>query len=235
MRILWDNKLKNAGFGGFDIDENYPASNIAHVFLQKKCQATGQTGTILATFSTNQSISCMFYDYHNLSAMELRLYNSSDTLLYTHAFTPQAGSGAEYFALVPGVAKLEIDIETVSAFAMVGGIGLGTCLELPAFLTDYDVTYSDRSLVSESDGGQVLTEKLAPFTGYTLNFPDVDLDKWHEIQAMFLAVGVGVPVYLNLYEDDQVSEPVLYARMEPPKKKRYGQGFNITLTFREAR
>lgn len=235
MRILWDNKLKNAGFGGVDIDENYPSSNIAHVFLQKKCQATGQTGTILANFSTNQSISCMFYDYHNLSAMELRLYDGSDVLLYTHAFTPQVGSGAEYFALVAGVASVQVDITTTEDFAMVGGIGLGTCLELPPFLTDYDIAYTDRSLVSESDGGQVLTEKLVPFVGYTLNFPDIDGSTWAEIYAMFLAVGVGVPVYLNLYEDDQVSEPVLYARLEPPKKKRYGQGFNVTLTFREVR
>ena len=75
MKALFVNEIKNATITALAPNENYPASNLAHVFAKVKYKGVGYSDTITATLPDNVSASGFFYTYTNATSMTVRVYS----------------------------------------------------------------------------------------------------------------------------------------------------------------
>ena len=226
MKILFNNLVLSATVTALTADANYPATNIQSPFLRKRFQSTNATDMLTITFSALTSINSIFYGYTNASTVTARLYNSGGLIITYTGISP-----SKFFADT-SVTYVEIDL-IASATAYMGGVGIGKSETLDPPESFWEETFDDRSIVSESQTGQVLQEYVEPLRIYNFNVPTITRDEVRAFQLVYLKYGRGALLWLDPITD---ALPVIYCRLTEPiattKNKRI---YTLKLTLKEAR
>lgn len=236
MKILFDNLVKNATLTTTYPNLNYPVSNLAHAFLRRRYQTADPPTTITVTFAEVSSVNCFFYGYHNLTAIALRLYDDGDVLLHTVTIAnPESGVGAEHFDEVALVEYAQVDI-TAAASGYLGGIGLGMSELLPSPVADFEEDLIDNSIVSTSPGGQTQQIYIESLKSDVYTIRDVTRERRAEIVALFLAVGVGAPLWIDAFYDNHTYQSPFYGHfVRTINTVKNGRRFDFGIELREAR
>jgi len=235
MRILFNNVFENASFLATNESLNYPVTNLAHPFLRKRFQSTSTSSVVTASFTSDQVMSCLFYGFHNFTSMTVVFKNSGGSTLLTLNITSPDDIGVEYFTTLTTVRSVVFTITGISGFYL-GGVGGGACYAMPDPLAAYSPGNADNSDFVETPDGQTLQNYVEPLREYEFGFRDQTGVVYPEINSMYRSVGVGKPIYIDIYEDNRDKEPPIYGKIMksltfPYKPRRYG----FTLKIREAR
>lgn len=235
MRILFTDIVPDATITATEENANYPASNIAHVFLRKRYQCLVAADTLTLSLPSDRSLSMFAWGFHNMTGFEFRLYDVSDSLLHTETVSSPDAYGAVYFTQVDLVRKIEIDIAG-PANCYLGKVSGGVHYQAPGFQMTEPMT--DKSVVSESGGGQTLSSKITPFLGYSITFHSRQRANWLAFRELYRGVGIGETIWVDAYPDDHTrAEPLYCAFIDPPPMptEETEDSFSWTANFREAR
>ncbi len=212
MRVLFDNLVVGATITTDEPNDNYPVTNLAHPFLRRKYQSVATPATITVTFADDSTVDCLFYGWHNLTSLIMRLYSSGDVLLDTITVSsPESGIGSEFFTAVASVAYAKVEI--AGTIPYLGGLGIGQHYELPRPLADFEEGLEDRGTVVVSGAGQAQQLYVEPLKVRTYTIAGMDRDTREEIDALMSAAGVGRPLWLDAFHLDHDYEPPMYCRL----------------------
>lgn len=211
MKILFDNKMKDATITALAPNANYPASNVGHIFAKVKYKGVGYSDTITCLFDDDISVDSFWYTYTNATAMEVRLYSSASVLLDTITVNCSLDSGAEYFTQIDGVRWIEIDVSCgVTEDIYLGAVALGLAQDFPYPLSTFDKQLDDRSGKTVSSDGQTSYHYIKPLRAYELSFQKVKRNSvFHGIVNLFEAVGSG-HIWVDIAEEGHSVYPPLY-------------------------
>jgi len=201
VKVLFDNKVKDATITALAPDANYPASNLAHIFAKVKYKGVGFSDTITCLFEDDRSVDSFWYTYTNATAMEVRLYSSASVLLDTITVDCSYDSGAEYFTQIDGVRWIEIDVSCgVSSDIYLGSVALGLAYSHPLPVAVFDRAIKDNSGKSESLDGQTAVHYIKPLTAYQLRFAGVLREDYHETISKYESSGRS-HIWLDITEE----------------------------------
>lgn len=211
MKILFDNKMKEATITALAPNANYPASNVGHVFAKVKYKGVGFSDTITCEFPDDISASSFWYTYSNASDMEVRLYSSASVLLDTITVDCSYDSGSEFFTQVDGVRWIEIDLSCgVSEDVYLGSVAFGIAHDIPYPLSNFDKQLEDRSGKTVSSDGQTSYHYIKPLRAYELSFSKVKRNSvFHAIVDLFETVGSG-HIWADITEENHSVYQPLY-------------------------
>lgn len=235
MKILFNNVFEDASWSATNESLNYPVANLAHPFLRKRFQSTSTSSLVTASFGSDQTMSCLFYGYHNLTSLTVVFRNSGGGTLLTLNITSPEDIGVEDFTELTTVRSVEFTLNGASGFFL-GGVGAGSCYMMPDPLAAYEPGNEDNSDFSESPYGQTLQNFVEPLRELEYGFRDEEGTIYKEIDALYKSVGVGKPLYIDLYEDNRDKEPPIYAKLIRALSFPYSpRRHNFTIRLREAR
>jgi len=215
MKILFKNIIENnSGISATNQSLNYPVGNIAHPFLKKRFKSTGTTSLIIIDFDTDQCVSCFFWGYHSMTSFDVEFKNSVGTVLHTLNITttPNTQVDSEYFPEITTVRSIEMTIND-STGVYLGGLGAGCCFTMPNFISEYKKGNQDSSFDVESNDGQSLQNYSKPKRVYGLNFGALNDETTNLINDEYVLVGIGKPLYIDIFENLQSKEPPIYAKI----------------------
>jgi hypothetical protein len=201
MRVLFDNLVIASTLTTDEPNGDYPVTNLAHPFLRRKYQSVAATATITVTFKDDATVDCLFYGWHNLTSIVMRLYDSGDVLKDTVTVSsPESGVGSKYFTAVPSIA----------------GLGIGEHYELPRPLADFEEGLDNRGAVVASRAGQAQHLYVEPLKVRAYTVAGMDRDTRSEIAALMKDAGVGRPLWLDAFHLNHNYEPPMYCRLTRP-------------------
>jgi hypothetical protein len=234
MKILFVNDLLTATLSALHADASYPVANLASVFLKKIFKSTQNTDSITLQWAADKIVSCVYAGFTNATAIQARLYNSSDTLLSTINLT--ASDPGLAFAAVATVRKAVVDITSPGGTdAYLGSIGIGLAYTMPDPLADWTPGGLDNSTKIRSSDGQVLINKVPPLRALDLNFQVSTYEEYAAIKVLVEATSR--PVFVDPFELAHTKYLPMYADLDggfanPGKNDRR---FNFSLNLVEAR
>ena len=235
MRILFDNLFRNSSFSSTNGSLNYPASNLAHPFLRRRFQSISTSSVITASFTTDQTFDSFYYGFFNLTSLSVEFKNSIGTVLRTINITSPEDIGAEHFSQTGSVRSVDITVSGPSGFYL-GGIGGGLSYQMIEPVAAYDPSFDDNSSFAESPQGQTLQNFITPLRELEFSFRDVTGTIYQEVSERYKSVGVGLPLWIDLFEDNRDKEPPLYGKIISSPSFPYADlRHAFTLSFREAR
>lgn len=249
MKILFENLLSTATISSTNALANYPVQNLYHPFLRKRWQASGGENTITIVFNEPKVCNCFYFSWTN-SGLTIKLY-SNGTIVHefngsktAYHFDPVVITRVEIVALsVIPIATENGNIIATDLFAeivssgefgtFIGGIGIGNEYSLPPPMSFWSESFDDRSIVSESDNGQVLYEYIEPLRQYDFTIELLNRTDTRQLQYQYLAYGQGKPVWID-FETDELQP--MYCRLtgtiETDKNKRQ---YKTKIKIKEAR
>lgn len=240
MIVSYNNVLNTSTLSATNENPNRPVSNLLQNYLQLPFQSTGVTSTITAVLDAEYTIDHVAYGYHNLSDMEIRLYNLVGGLIDTITPVIAANENIHYFTTaVPGVKTIEIDI-TSAGDAYIGKLFLGEYAEIPNFEQSPSMPFQNRDQVSKSTGGQVAGNAFFVPRQFKVVIPVLDFDENEILIEYIRAVGQTVSHFIDLYPDALDKMPVKFVHLinsETPNDKRRISDwlFTSALTYEEAK
>lgn len=235
MNILFNNVLEEASIIATNESLNYPSVNIVHPFLRKRFQSSSTSSLITLSFASDQTMDCFMYGYHTLTSATVVFKNSGGSTLDTLSITSPEDIGVESFTQLTTVRSIEITINGASGVYL-GGVGAGVCYDMPDPVAVYEPGNADNSDYIESPQGQTLQTYIAPLRELSFGFREVAPSVRSEIETLYRSVGVGKPLFMDLYPGDRDKEPPIYAKITGAMSFPYSpRRHNFTLKIREAR
>lgn len=235
MKVLFRNVFENASFSATNESLNYPVSNLIHPFLRKRFQSSGISSIITASFEDDQIMDCFFYGWNNLESLDVVFKNSVDAILLSVNITEPEDVGSFYFSKLTSVRSVEITVNGLIG-VFLGGVGAGLCYAMPNPLASYDPGSTDNSSSIESPYGQTLQSYIKPLRELEYGFRDQTLEIRKEVESLYRSVGIGKPIYFDLYEEDREKEPQIYGKIVNALRFPYSpRRHNFTIKIREAR
>jgi hypothetical protein len=223
MKILFENKIQNTGIVSLNADGNYPVDNVKDIFLRRIYKSTTVSDALTITFPTDTEINC-FYILHTNATATIRLYNGVTLLSTLTGLT-------NHFSTVT-VTKIEVDIIAPTQ-AYIGEIGVGIERDILKPSSFWDENYEDRSLVSESDTGQVLQEYVEPLYIYQFTFDHKTREQARAMQSYYVGLGRGRPVFIDPEADGL---PTLYAQFTSAlSTNKQRTLYTVVISLKEAR
>jgi hypothetical protein len=224
MRILYDNLIADATLSATNEDPAFPIDNITNRSLLRVFRATGTLSTVTITI-TPATLSSIFVQYTNAEAITVRWYRSSVLLGETNAMTV-------HFTPVE-VDEITIAMSRDTGILYLGGVGIGETYIMPPPDSQWTENFDDRSLIAESDGGQVIQEYIEPLRSYGWQWTTGNRDNAREWLENYRTTGVGYLVYLDPETDDLMP---IYGRLTAPlvfQKRR--NIYQVSMSIKEAR
>ena len=232
MKVLFDNRLKESTITGLYQNDNFPVENLDHMFLYKKYKSTTYVDTITITFDDVETINSIFYGYSNVATMEVKLYNSSNTLLATKTVDCTYSSSSLFFTAIPLVRKLVVTVSCpVTDDFYMGGFAAGNSVTFPDPLAVFEKQLVDKSIKESSIAGQVSYNAIKPLVSYSLAYRGVQREDYHtDIVDQFLIAGSG-HIWVDITEDNHAMYQPLYCTsgMAESPARDYEVSFNINL------
>lgn len=234
MIVLFDNIVDDSVITSINASLNYPASNLQDSALRKRYQCSTDTDTIAIVFAETLEVSSFWYAFTSATAMELRLYNDSDGLLHTITISDPINIDAYHFNGVD-VDYAELDISGAGGVYL-GGIGLGVGIEFPDPDNEWEEPFTDNSSAVQSRAGQSKQDYVEPLRVHGWMFRDVVLDDANYYVDLYKATGIGLPIWIDPFENDHsFMEPVYAVMTQPIKKVKDGRNYRFNLNIKEAR
>ena len=241
MNILSDNKIESGTLNATDINSNFPISNLYSRFLRLPYKSTATTPvTITAVFDDTYDIDCGAVGYHNLTSMQIKLYDSVDSLLHDSGVIPMyPGYDGIYYtsSIIENVKKVEIillstndDNYEIGSIFITKKINLD-CIKTPVFKPGVGGS-SEKSIT-----GQITGSYSTKLKGYDVDLTSITHEKKEELEFFQLCHGNFIPFWVDLYEDNQKYRP-LFVNLSGAGDFEKEQGnfyYNTSLSFEECK
>lgn len=232
MKILFDNRVKESTLSATNQNDNYPAENVIHQFLQKKFKSLTYSSVVTISFDDEENINSLFYGYSNMSACSAALYNSSNVLLDTVSVDCTYETGSVFFDTVESVRKIVLTVTCpVTSDLYIGGIAAGLSVDFPKPTASFEKTLTDNSSKETSTHGQVAYSRIKPLVGYALEYSAVERETFHQdVIDNFTKSGIG-HIWVDITEENHSLYQPLYCTsnaVESPSRD-YIVSFSINL------
>ena len=235
MRILFDDLVRSATLSSTYESANYPAQNLAHVFVKKRYQATASPDTVTIAWAADQAINCIFYGFHNVTGLVFTLKASGGSTLKTVTVSDPDEYGAEYFSVVSGVRSVSIAV-TGAAGMYVGKVSMGEYYQAPDPDDGFDEPLTDNTSVVRSPGGQTLATRSVPLLGLSVVFSGKTRSEWVEFRDLYRSISKGATIWVDFSEDDHSFMAPLYCAFnDSPKREKIAGQYSWTAELMESR
>lgn len=236
MRILFTNLAKTATITTDTPNGNYPVTNLVHSVLRKRYQGASTIPLVTITFAATSSINCFFYGYHNLQGLELRLYDSGDTLLQYVSGLAEVKTGAAYFDTVDNVAYATLQLAVPVQPAYLGGIGLGEYYQVGRPNADFQEGFIDNSVKVSSPTGQVQQTRVEPIGSDNYQVSGMLRAEYIALIEQINAVGQGAPLWIDVfYLNHSYKSPMYGTFYNVAQAIKSGKYFALPFELREVR
>jgi hypothetical protein len=236
MKILYDNKAINASLSATNPDDSFPIQNIVDRFLEKRFQSITTSTVITILFSMDTDISCISLGYHNLSAATYELKNSAGASLLTGSLVIAYDTDMTYFTETT-CRSVELTLTSLTTL-YIGGVGVGTTLDIDYINTNPRIDYSPRDTKTIYRGGQATTIRTKPIFNYRVTVGDISRSLLGKIYDMIDTVGQWQPVYFDIYELNHAEQRPIYGLLGGDNqfvRDSYSQDYSGTITCEETR
>jgi len=235
MKIAYDNLLKTATtLTSANEDSNYPVERLYHAWKKNKYMATVTTDTITAEWTTAQTVSSVLFAYHNLTAMNVKLYDDGDVELKDYDMTITSGHDTvgEYFTAVEDVYKAVFTL-TAPVAIYTGVLFIGDSIQ--AYKTaGQDLPLSSTDVPTFSSDSQVAGKSGSITRAGNIEIPLLTATERKAIEAAFYECGLITPLFLDLWEDSHASfEPVYCVFDGMFDVQKLEEGDTVRFGFRE--
>lgn len=205
MILAYDNLLKTATLSATSEDANYPLENLYHTWKRKifKSVTDVLTTTITADFDGDETVDSFFINYHNCTAIEVRLYDVSDTLLDTWTVT----NDREH-TTVSSVRSVQIEL-TAPVTIYAGSIFVGSSLQYEK-QADQDLPLNSTDVQTFSSDYQVAGREGSVIRSGSITIPMLSATERAELEDAYYECGLVTPFFLDLWESSPTSFDILY-------------------------
>lgn len=237
MRVLYENKLKDANFTG-NANANFGLGNLLVPSLSIPFVGIDKTAEIVVTFDTEVPITCIAFAGHNLETFRYRLFDTSNTIV-EDVLVVALNKSEMIYPVVKTAKKLVLNLSAYEGkIAQCGNLMVGEYLQMPNPAPYYDETLVMTNVRSETAFGQVYGSDGVFVQTYSPDFEHVELDKFNEVVTMCETVRNFHPVYVDMTELNHAYKKPLYATMSGSdfSNKRDTRGFQrrtFSLKIRE--
>jgi hypothetical protein len=259
MKLLLDNILSTATLTSLHEDPNNPLENLYHVFLRNRYQSTATSDTITITFASPTSINSIYYGYTNASTISFQFLDASGNEmlefgesvgLLTEAggrLLTELGGGIAAYSNSDIALEIEsfhfdaISVSSIkialsgSANVYLGGVGVGTTYAPPYPSDNWTEPLDDRSIVSESQAGQILQEYVQPLRIYNFTFEALTRAELNTLRQTYIDLGRGKPLWIEIVPDHTDVAPLYGYIQETPDTTHARFLLSLTFKFKEAR
>ncbi len=257
MRLLLDNILSTATLSSLHEDSNNPLTNLYHAFLRNRYQSEDISDTITIEFPDPVSINSFYFGYTNAESLAIQFLNADGDIILENdnfelatedGFTLATEDGfdligydgeepeqIESFHFDPITVKTILIYLSGSENVYLGGCGVGTTYAPPSPSDNWIEPLEDRSIVSESQAGQVLQEYVEPLRAYEFSFQLLTRTELNELRQTFIDLGRGKPIWIELVPDHDEIIPLYGSINADPGTDRARMLLSFTLKFKEAR
>jgi hypothetical protein len=231
MRILSDNYSLTSTFSSTGTNTSYPLANLKSPFLEEIWKGLDADETITINFGTSKPVDCVYLGYTNATSITVKLYNSSDVLLYTIAVS--AVSLGAVFSTVQSVRYATVRLQSGET-VYCGNIGIGDSYVMPNPIMGVVEKPIDNSIIIRNAKGQTLKNKIPVLRGYDLSFGAMLIDSYNEVKA--LITDMDTPVWVDIYEQAHAKIPPVYALVTIDKDPSQSWGrYACSIKIEEAR
>ena len=238
MRILFVNEIEGSGVTSVNGSLNYPAESIYHPFLRKKFKSLLSSDALTIDLDSAADMNCFFMGFHNVTAGTVSFFDGALSPVGTPLDLASAlDIFVAYFSTI-SVKRIVVDVSTTSSQVFIGGIGAGVYQQMPIDLTaSFPFEVTEATTISRSAGGQTSRNKAPSLRSRSWTWPDLDQTEKDDLDPIVLALGIGKPVWMDLFENNRTFDPPMYAFVKDergltnPSFNRY----DMTINFQEAR
>lgn len=235
MRILFDNKIKDATITSLTPNSNYSAPNLKSQFLRLKYKSLGFDDVVTIQFPDNISADSFFYGFSNAKSMTVKLYSNTSALLETLTVDCAHDSGSSFFARHDDVRRVTIEAASeVTEDLFIGGIGVGVSVLMPDPLATLAAKLENLSGSSVSGEGQVANRYIEPLRVYESSFNEVLKDVYYELLELFASIGTG-HLWVDFTERNHSIHKPLYCTSKMVEGVQKSNTINFSINFTEAR
>lgn len=238
MKALFDNKILNSIITSVDASNNFPVDNLKSIYLHQKFQSIDTSDIITIVFNGNIDVDCFFFGYSNMSNMGVSFYDELDVLVGQLDFTSiDTDVESSYFDSTISVKKIIIELENTSSESVyLGGLAVGLTESFNLPLAKWTDDFDDKSIVSESQSGQILQQYIKPFRKYDFTFPVNTRVEVNKVTMQYQQYGVGFHLWVDPFELNHDFMYPLYCTLTAPiSAKKDGYNWKFNFNIREAR
>ena len=232
MRYLFTNEILSAVLSATNGDSNYPVRNLQDRFLEKIFGNGAGSSVITGEWDTDKSADCLFYAFHNLTALSAVYKNSVGGVLATITPSSIADVGVEYFPKLTTIRSIEVTITG----DYIGGLATGPYYQMPDPEEAFPLPLQDNSYFEQSPSGQVLSNYEKPLEAPEFTFKGVSNDVANEIRSKYTTIGKGTPFYADFFENNRDFYSPLYCFFtEEPGDNKNSRKRDYSVKLLEAR
>ena len=217
MNINYENFIEDSTLVATDINNNFPLANLYSRFLLLPYRSVSDAAvTITITFPKDRDIDCGFIGYHNLESMQIKTYDSINTLLDDSGVLPMVpGIDGVYYSdsTIVDARKVELILLTTNqSYFEVGGVSIGKklsidCIETPDFESNPGGGFD------KSTTGQITGEFSVSLQSFSYTVPNISHDQKIEIERMLTYNGKFKPMWLDIYPGAHVQYPPIFVNL----------------------
>jgi len=252
MRALYDNKFIDATISTWTENADYPEANLQDTRLSKVYRSTNDNAqNIVASITAGMTCSYVAIMNHNLTstatlkiqAMDADSFvDSNDQPDWNHASFEETITITDYMIVHNFTEqtythwRIYIDDSTTEGYIQIGGVYLGTFLQMPYMAPNQEIGYNTRSRVSYSESGQVYGDGAYNYREPKIKFSYLNETDRTGMKTMFDEVKIYNPIILIIWESDTRETPIYCTITKPFKFKRsksYTHKWYATLDCRE--
>ena len=224
---------------------SYPVSNLQDTRLSRTYRTNGKASTEYVHIVNTSTVTYACILGHNLSTSATVYVAGSDSTWSTGAAfstTMTVSTGIMVSTLGPSTYnywRFRIDdTSTGTTYHEIGGLYLGTYLQLPGMKPDQTIADETTAKVTVSDGGQAYGDDGYNYRSPSVNFPYLVSTQRNEIRTMFNTVKNYTPVIAVIWENALTLEEPMYCILDSKtldwkKTGDVGKPWSVSLKLRE--
>lgn len=221
MRILYDNKIKTATIIPSSNVAVYPTYNLYSDHLSEWFKFTGIvsewikfTGGMTASY-----VAIMAHNFSSTAIVKLQA-NSSDSWTsppFELTLTVENFIIDSFTEVTYDYWRITIeDLDNTESRLRIGGIFIGTHLQLPGMKIDQEITDNSNNDVSFSTGRQIYCDIGIDFKEFKINFPFISTAQRNSLRTLWNTVGNYTPIICLIWENALDLQAPIYCHLVKP-------------------
>lgn len=222
MRLLYDNNVMTSTYiDCYSASGSYPVANLQDTRLSRTYRTDGKASTEYVHVVNSSPVSYAGILNHNLStACTIYIEGSDSTWSTGAAFSTTVAHSTGIIIVSMTQSSYAYwrfrfnDTSTGTTYIELGGLYLGTYLQLPGMKPDQTISDETTARVTVSDGGQAYGDDGYDYRSPSINFPYLVSTQRTDIRAMFSAVKNFTPVIALIWENSLTLEEPMYCILD---------------------
>ena len=217
MQIMYDNKTVSATKTAYTENPNYLLANLDYTQLSRRYRSVGASDQWIV-FTGPIKASRLMIAAHNLSVdAEIYIQGNNTNAWTAPSFSQELSykSGiitGQFVEATYNYWRLYINDDGSNSpdYIEIGGLYLGTYVQLPGMKIDQKIDNKTTSMKSLSQSGQLYGDKRYKYRSFTVNFPAITNAQKAEITTMWESMDITDPFYLLIWANREDMETPIY-------------------------